>query len=166
MPQQKRTMQSSQRYWGRRSSRLVLRSTNVCQLNSTRAARRSERLRKTATRKEELLRSYSSYTIFGSRQLFTQAAQDLQLWVQHGSWIYCSRCGSLHTKRFLPAFRRRTKPSSSVPCTCSTGRYQVPHPTRIPAPLRNLTMDEVYAPRPLRAFSGHYTRMMFGYRMR
>ena len=58
MPQQKRTMQSSQRYWDRRSSRLVLRSTNVCQLNSTRAARRSERLRKTATRKEEFLRSY------------------------------------------------------------------------------------------------------------
>lgn len=42
MPQQKRTTQSSQRYWDRHSSRLVLRSTNVCRLNSTRAARRSE----------------------------------------------------------------------------------------------------------------------------
>lgn len=93
-------------------------------------------------------------------------SQDLRFWAEHRSWAYCTRCAFLQSKKLLPAYRKQTKPTSSKSCTCSTGRYQVPHPRRVPAVLQNLTMDEIYALPPFRAFSGQYTRMMFGYRMR
>ena len=48
MPRPKWTKESSERYWQQRS-------TNVRQLNETRAGRRSERLQKRATRKEDFL---------------------------------------------------------------------------------------------------------------
>ena len=55
MPQRKWTKESSQRHWQQHPSHLILQSTNLRQLNETLAARRSERLRKKATRKEEFL---------------------------------------------------------------------------------------------------------------
>lgn len=42
----------------------------------------------------------------------------------------------------------------------------MPYPRKIAPALRNLTIDENYALRPFHAFSGRYTRMMFGYRVR
>ena len=98
--------------------------------------------------------------------VFTEVATDLRFWAEHGSWAYCMRCGSLQSKKLLPAYHKQTKPASSTSCTCSAGRYQVPHLRRVPAVLQNLTMDEIYALRPFRAFSGRYNHMMFGYRMR
>ena len=146
---------------------MILRSINVRQLNETRAARRSERLRKKATRKEDFLRAFRvprrSNT---SKRIFTETANDLKFWAEHGSWTYCTRCGWLKSKKLLPAFRKRTQPASSKSCTCTAGRYKVPHPRKVPAALQNLTMDDIYALRPFRAFSGRYTRMMFGYRVR
>ena len=58
MPWPKWTKESSERYWEQRPSRVILRSTNIRQLNETRAGHRSERLRKRATRKEEFLRAF------------------------------------------------------------------------------------------------------------
>ena len=60
----------------------------------------------------------------------------------------------------------RTQLASSQTWACRAARYKVPHPRRVPAPLQNLTIDEIYALRSFRLFSGQYTRMMFGYRMR
>ena len=93
-------------------------------------------------------------------------ANDLRFWAEHGSWAYCTRCGSLQSKKLLPGYRKRAKPTSSTSRTCNGGRYKVPHPTKVPAVLQNLTMDDIYALRPFRAFSGRYNRMMFGYRVR
>ena len=167
MPQPKWTKESSERYWEQRPSRVILRSTNIRHLNETRAGRRSERLCKRATRKEEFLRAFRVPTwSTRSKRVFTDIANDLRFWAEHGSWAYCTCCGSLQSKKLLPAYRKRTKPASSKSCTCSTGRYQVPHARRVPAVLQNLTMDEIYSLCPFRAFSGRYTRMMFGYRMR
>ena len=61
MPRLKWTKQSSERYWQQRPSRVILRSTNVRQLNETRAGRRSERLRKRATRNPQQRAIYSRY---------------------------------------------------------------------------------------------------------
>ena len=55
MPQRKWTKESSQRHWQQRPSHLILQLTNLRQLNETCAARRSERLQKKATRKEEFI---------------------------------------------------------------------------------------------------------------
>ena len=52
------TKESSERYWQQRPTRVTVRSTNVRQLNETRAGCRSERLRKRATRKEDFLRAF------------------------------------------------------------------------------------------------------------
>ena len=167
MPRPKWTKESSERYWEQRPSRVILRSTNIRQLNETRAGHRSERLRKRATRKEEFLRAFRVPTrSTTSKRVFTETANDLRFWAEHRSWAYCTRCAFLQSKKLLPAYRKQTKPTSSKSCTCSAGRYQVPHPRRVPAVLQNLTMDEIYALPPFRAFSGQYTCMMFGYRMR
>ena len=55
--------------------------------------------------------------------------------------------------------------SPSTSCICKGNRYKVPHPRKIPSVLKNLTTEEIYALRPFRAFSGKYSRMMFGYRV-
>ena len=55
MPRPKWTKESSERYWRQRPTRVTVRSTNVRQLNETRAGRRSERLQKRTTRKEDFL---------------------------------------------------------------------------------------------------------------
>ena len=60
MPRPKWTKESSERYWEQRPSRVILRSTNIRQLNETRAGHRSERLRKRATCKEEFPRGFQS----------------------------------------------------------------------------------------------------------
>ena len=167
MPRPKWTKESSERYWEQRPSRVILRSTNIRQLNETRAGHRSERLRKRATWKEEFLRAFRVPThSTTSKRVFTETANDLRFWAEHRSWAYCTRCASLQSKKLLPAYRKQTKPTSSKSCMCSAGRHQVPHPRRVPAVLQNLTMDEIYALPPFRAFSGQYTRMTFGYRMR
>lgn len=125
MPRRKWTKESSERHWQQRPSRVILRSTNVRQLNETRAARRSERLRKKATRKEDFLRAFRvprrSNT---SKRIFTEIANDLNFWAEHGGSTYCTRCGSLRSKKLLPAFRKRTQPASSKSCTCTAGRYK------------------------------------------
>ena len=163
MPRPKWTQESSERYWQQHPTRVIVRSTNVHQLNETRAGRRSERLRKRATRKEDFLRAFRVPTT-RSKCVFTEVANDLRFWAEHGSSAYCTCCGSLQSKKQLPAYRR-TKPGSSTSCMCSAGRYQFPHPRRVPAVLQNLTMDEIYALCPFCAFSGRYNHMMFGYRM-
>ena len=158
MPQPKSTKESSERYWEQRPSRVILRSTNIRHLNETRTGRRSERLRK-----REFLRAFRVPTrSTRSKRVFTDIANDLRFWAEHGSWAYCTCCGSLQSKKLLPAYRKQTKPASSKSCTCSAGRYQVPHVRRVPAVLQNLTMDEIYSLSPFCAFSGRYTRMMFG----
>ena len=155
MPRPKWSKQSSERYWRQRPSRLVLRCTNVRQLNETRAGRRAERLRKRATRKEDFLRAFRTPThSTRTKCVFTDLANDLRFWAEHGSWAYCTRCGSLQSKKLLPGYRKRAKPTSSTSCTCSGGRYKVPHSTKVPAVLQNLTVDDIYALRPFRAFSG------------
>lgn len=166
MPRQKSTRESSERHWNQRPSWLILRSTNLRQLNETRADRRSELLRKKATRKGEFLRSFRVPRQSSTRRrLFTETAEDLKFWAEHGSWAYCRR-GSLQSKKRLPPFQKRSQPSSSAACSCSAGRYKVPHARRNPPALQNLTIDEIYTLRPFRAFSGRYTQMMFGYRVR
>ena len=167
MPRPKWTMESSQTYWQQRPSRIILRSTNVRQLNETRADRRSERLRRRATRKEDFLRTFRVQPRSSRNKcVFTQVANDLRFWAEHLSWTYCTRCASLQSKNLLPSYGKRSKPTSSTACACSAGRYQVPHPRRVPPVLQNLTIDEIYALRPFRAFCGRYNRMMFGYRVR
>lgn len=75
------------------------------------------------------------------------------------------RCGSLQSKKLLPAYRKRLKPTSSTSCNCTARRYHVPDPRRVPAVIQNLTLEEIYTLRPFRAFSGRYNRVMFGYRV-
>lgn len=101
-----------------------------------------------------------------SKRIFTDVANDLKFWAEHSSWAYCTCCGLPQSRKLLPAFCMRTQPASSQTWACRAARYKVPHLRRVPAPLQNLTMDEIYALRPFRLFSGRYTRMMFGYRMR
>lgn len=122
MPRPKWTKESSERYWEQRPSRVILRSTNIRQLNETRAGHRSERLRKRATRKEEFLRAFRVTTrSTTSKRVFTETASDLRFWAEHRSWAYCTRCASLQSKKLLPAYRKQTKPTSSKSCTCSAG---------------------------------------------
>ena len=95
MPRPKWTKESSERYWEQRPSRVILRSTNIRQLNETRAGHRSERLRKRATRKEEFLRAFRVTTrSTTSKRVFTETASDLRFWAEHRSWAYCTRCAS------------------------------------------------------------------------
>ena len=102
---------------------VIVRSTNVRQLNETRAGRSLERLPKRATRKEDFLHAFRVPTrSTRSKCVFTEVANDLRFWAEHGSWAYCMRCGSLQSKKLLPAYRKRTKPTSSTSCTCSAGR--------------------------------------------
>lgn len=167
MPRAKWTKQSSERYWRQRPSRLILRSTNLRQLNDTRAGRRDERLRKRATRKEEFLRAFRTPShARRTKSVFTELADDLRFWAEHMSWAYCRRCGSLQSKKLLPGYWKRPKPTTCSSCSCTSNRYKVPHPSKVPPALQNLTMDDIYALRPFRAFSGRYNRMMFGYRVR
>ena len=62
MPRPKWTKESSERYWQQRPTRVTVRSTNVRQLNETRAGRRSERLQKRATCKEDFLCAFRVLT--------------------------------------------------------------------------------------------------------
>ena len=39
--------------------------------------------------------------------MFTEVATDLRFWAEHGSWVYCTHCGSLQSKKLLPAYRKR-----------------------------------------------------------
>lgn len=109
MPRPKWTKESSERYWEQRPSRVILRSTNICQLNETRAGHRSERLRKRATRKEEFPRAFRVPTRSTmSKRVFTETANDLTFWAEHRSWAYCTRCASLQSKKLLPAYHKQT----------------------------------------------------------
>ena len=114
MPRPKWTKESSERYWEQRPSRVILRSTNIRQLNETRAGHRSERLRKRATRKEEFLRAFRVPTRSTmSKRVFTETANDLRFWAEHRSWAYCTRCAFLHPKSF--SLRTVSKPNQRVP---------------------------------------------------
>ena len=114
MPRPKWTKESSERYWEQRPSRVILRSTNICQLNETRAGHRSERLRKRAMRKEEFPRAFRVPTRSTmSKRVFTETANDLRCWAEHRSWAYCTRCASLQSKK-LP-LRTISKPNQRVP---------------------------------------------------
>ena len=106
MPRPKWTKESSERYWEQRPSRVILRSTNIRQLNETRAGHRSERLRKRATRKGEFLRAFRVPTrSTTSKRVFTETANDLRFWAEHRSWAYCTRCAFLQSKNQTNEFQ-------------------------------------------------------------
>lgn len=86
--------------------------------------------------------------------------------MQHGSWTYCARCASLHTKKLLPSFRRRAIPKKMQSCHCMRKRYKIALPRDVPVALRNLTEAEVRALRPLEISSSKYQRRQHGYRVR
>ena len=133
MPRAKWTQERSDRYWAQRPSRLTLRSTNVRQLNETRAGKRAERLRKRATRKEDFLHTFRvPRSSSAPHQILTETANDLNFWAKHASWTYCRLCGSLQSKKLLPAFRKRTQPTSSTSCHCTGRRYDIPHAGKVP----------------------------------
>ena len=167
MPAEKWTKDKSERRWATRPSSLILRGMNVAQGNETRRLRNVERARKRVLRKQEFLQSFrvSSRSQSGNKSL-NAIGDDLRFWAEHGSWSACKRCGSLQSKKLLPWFRSRRTPASSTSCVCKAKRYKVPHPKNIPSVLKNLSTEEIHALRPFRAFSGKYTRVMFGYRVR
>ena len=167
MPAEKWTKGNSERRWATRPSSLILRRMNVRQGNETRRLRNVERARKRVQRKQEFLQYFrvSRRSQTGNKSL-NAIGDDLRFWAEHGSWTCCKRCGSLQCKKLLPWFRSRRTPGSCTSCVCKGKGYKVPHPKNIPSVLKNLTRDEIYALRPFRAFSGKYTRMMFGFRVR
>ena len=155
MAPRKWTSQRSQRHWEKRQSAVILRPTNVRQLNQTRVARQSEHRRKRARRKDEFISAFrvGNRPCSGTQSL-TGTGEDLRFWVEHASWSYCRCCGLLQGKKLLPSFTKRSVPSSSKVCPCKSARYKVPHPARVPAVLKKLAIDEIHTLRPFCAFSG------------
>ena len=94
--------------------------------------------------------------------LGTQDAENLEFWVKHGSWTYCS---VLQT-RLLARFKNKsiTKPKNG--CTRQERRYPTPTNDDIPNVLRNLSLPEICSLWPLTIHNGDYTHMENDYRQK
>ena len=118
MPQRKWTKESSQRHWQQHPSHLILQSTNLRQLNETLAARRSERLRKKATRKEEFLYCFRVPRQSKSRDAYLQKLP--RTWsfgpnMEAGPTV--AVVGSWNQKKFcLPSGNWRSQPVQDHVC--------------------------------------------------
>ena len=98
--------------------------------------------------------------------IFTDETEDLKFWLQHCSWTYCQRCGSLERKKLLPSYRNRSIPKALRSCSRTKLRYALPLPKDVPLALRGLTYEEILVLRPLQVFCGPYQRKQHGYRVR
>ena len=167
MPLRRSTAYDSRRFWRRRPHVLLRRIPNLPAKNAARAQQRLERARRLDSKKHGFFSQYKvSSRNAASPIIFTNETDDLKFWLQHCSWTYCQRCGSLETKKLLPSYRNRCIPKLLRSCSCTQVQYPLPLPRDVPLPLGGLTHEEIKVLRPFQVFCGPYQRRQHGYRVR
>ena len=69
-----------------------------------------------------------------------------------------------HYRLLLPGFNNRGVINASNACLCRNHRYFTPNPNAIPDFLKDLSISEIAALRPLTVHTGYYVRLQNGYR--
>ena len=84
--------------------------------------------------------------------------------MKHGSWTYCTKCRQLIWERLFLRFANKPVIKRKATCSCSKDRYVVQKKKDIPKELRDLSVSEIVALRPLDIHDGEYEKHPSGYR--
>lgn len=161
------TATSSTRLWNKRSCHVVEKVTDLPRKNDERLSRITTRQREQRAKRDKFVQRYRERSSLETTStIFTQETEDLQFWIEHQSWSYCSNCHCLQPQKMLPSFPRRNSVRPLKTCTCSSGWYVIPDDEDIPLLLLDLTEEQVRALRPLEIHYGSYQRRQYGYRIR
>ena len=99
-----------------------------------------------------------------SNLFYKKDANRLEFWMKHGSWTYCKKCKQLVWERLFPRFAKKPVIKSKATCSCSNERYVIPRKKDIPKELRDLSVSQIVALRPLDIHDGEYEKHPSGYR--
>ena len=99
-----------------------------------------------------------------SNLFYKKDANRLEFWMKHGSWTYCKKCRQLIWERLFPRFANKPVMKTKAICSCSKDRYVIPKKKDIPKELRDLSVSEIVALRPLDIHDGEYEKHPGGYR--
>ncbi|KAJ7359040.1 hypothetical protein OS493_019947 [Desmophyllum pertusum] len=167
MPPIKWTATFSTRLWNKRSCCLVEKVSDVRRKNEERLSRIRIRQREQRAKRQQFVQRYRERsTLETTSTIFTKETKDLQFWIEHQSWSYCSSCRCLEPQKMLPSFSKRNSIRPLKTCSCSSGRYVIPDEEDIPLILLDLTEEQVQTLRPFEIDDGPYQRRQYGYRIR
>ena len=99
-----------------------------------------------------------------SNLFYKKDANRLEFWMKHCSWAYCKKCKHLIWERLFPRFANKPVIKRKAMCSRSKDRYVVPQKKDIPKELRDLSVSETVALRPLDIHDGEYEKHPSGYR--
>lgn len=160
--------EKSQQFWNGRQFIAITQNENLDTRIQEKLIQKQHRETLDNEKKEKFMGEYN--TSFSNDQTLTLPSQtvsnNIKFWIEHLSWSYCNNCKLLRTERMLPNYSKRQKLRFSRGCLCKNGLYLNPTIEMFPELLRNLTLHDVIALRPLDIHLGDYVRKKNGYRQK
>lgn len=162
------TTDKSIAFWNNRLFCSIQHDDNVEQRKQTFLQQKQARDANHLHKKQKFLNDFKRH--LGNRQLTLMpgsvTSTNLQFWIKHMSWTYCSTCKLLKTEKLLPNYGKRKVLQLFKQCSCQTDIYVNPKIPLIPNVLQGLSSSEIITLRPFTIHLGPYVVKANGYRQK